>query len=135
MLSFQQLNFVFTRSRFHLKIPLSLLMHKSTLPLKFCHACVLSHFRHVSLCGTPWTIAFQASLSMGFPRQEYWSGLPFPSPGDHPDLWLEPLSLCLLHRQVGSPPLGSPGKPMLTSKLSLILIKLIYFQMPLNSFH
>ena len=31
---------------------------------------------------THWTIAFQASLSMGFPRQEYWSGLPFPSPGD-----------------------------------------------------
>ena len=34
---------------------------------------------------TPWTVACQASLSMGFPRQEYWSGLPFPSPGDLPD--------------------------------------------------
>ena len=34
---------------------------------------------------TPWTIACQASLSMGFPRQEYWSGLPFPSPGTLPD--------------------------------------------------
>ena len=34
---------------------------------------------------TPWTVAHQAPLSMGFPRQEYWSGLPFPSPGDLPD--------------------------------------------------
>ena len=34
---------------------------------------------------TPWTVAFQASLSMGFSRQEYWSGLPFPSPGDLPN--------------------------------------------------
>ena len=35
---------------------------------------------------TPWTVAHQAPLSMGFPRQEYWSGLPFPSPRDFPDL-------------------------------------------------
>ena len=40
---------------------------------------------HVRLFGTPWTVAFQAPLSMGFSRQEYWSGLPFPSPGDLPD--------------------------------------------------
>ena len=41
---------------------------------------------------TPWTVAFQ-TLSMGFSRQEYWSGLPFPSPGDLPDLGIEPMSL------------------------------------------
>ena len=35
---------------------------------------------HVQLFATPWTVAYQASLSMGFSRQEYWSGLPFPSP-------------------------------------------------------
>ena len=40
--------------------------------------------------GTPWTVAHQAPLSMGFPRQEYWSGLPFPSPGDLPDPGIEP---------------------------------------------
>ena len=34
---------------------------------------------------TPWTVALQSPLSMGFPRKEYWSGLPFPSPGDLPD--------------------------------------------------
>ena len=42
---------------------------------------------------TPWTVALQAPLSMGFPRQEYWSGLPFPSPGDLPDPGIEPESL------------------------------------------
>ena len=41
---------------------------------------------------TPWTVACQAPLSMGFPRQEYWSGLPFPPPGDLPDLGIEPMS-------------------------------------------
>ena len=48
------------------------------------------------LTGTPWAIARQASLSMGFSRQEYWSGLPFPSPGDLPDPRIEPRSLALL---------------------------------------
>ena len=41
---------------------------------------------------TPWTAACQAPLSMGFSRQEYWSGLPFPSPGDLPDPGIEPMS-------------------------------------------
>ena len=44
---------------------------------------------------TPWTIARQAPLSMGFPRQEYWSGLPFPSPGDLPDAGIGPVSPAL----------------------------------------
>ena len=44
---------------------------------------------------TPWTIAHQAPLSMGFSRQEYWSGLPFPSPGDLPDTGIEPWSPAL----------------------------------------
>ena len=39
---------------------------------------------------TPWTVACQAPLFMGFSRQEYWSGLPFPSPGDFPDPGIEP---------------------------------------------
>ena len=46
---------------------------------------------HVRLFVTPWTIAHQA-LSMGFPRQDYWSGLPFPSPGDLPDPGIKPVS-------------------------------------------
>ena len=62
----------------------------------------------VQLFATPWTVAHQASPSMGFSRQEYWSGLPFPSPGDLPDPGIQP----------GSPALGAdaltseaPGKP------------------------
>ena len=44
---------------------------------------------------TPWTVAHRAPLSMGFSRQEYWSGLPFPSPGDLPDPGIEPRSSAL----------------------------------------
>ena len=44
---------------------------------------------------TPWTVAQQAPLSMGFPKQEYWSGLPHPSPGDLPDPGIEPTSPAL----------------------------------------
>ena len=50
---------------------------------------------HVSLLVTPWTVACQAPLSMGFSRQEYWSGLPFPSPGDLPDPGMEPTAPAL----------------------------------------
>ena len=46
----------------------------------------------VRLFVTPQTVAYQASLSMGFSRQEYWSGVPFPSPGDLPDPGIEPRS-------------------------------------------
>ena len=45
---------------------------------------------HVRLFVTPWTVAYQAPLSMGFSRQEYWSGVPFPSLGDLPDPGIEP---------------------------------------------
>ena len=47
----------------------------------------------VSDSATPWTVAYQAPLSMGFSRQEYWSGLPCPPPGDLPDPRIEPVSL------------------------------------------
>ena len=46
---------------------------------------MLSHFSHFRLFVTPWSVARQASLSMGFSRQEYWSGLPFPLLGDLPN--------------------------------------------------
>ena len=59
---------------------------------KYYLVVVLSRFSHVQLFATPWTIALQALLSMGFSRQEYWSGLPFPSPEDLPDPGIEPRS-------------------------------------------
>ena len=55
--------------------------------------CALSHFSHVWFCATLWTIASQAPLSMGFSRQECWSGLPRPPPGDLPDPGIKPTSL------------------------------------------
>ena len=54
---------------------------------------MLSPFSHVWLFATLWTTARQIPLSMGFSRQEYWSGLPCPSPGDLPNPWMEPMSL------------------------------------------
>ena len=58
---------------------------------------------------TPWAVACQAPLSMGFPRQEYWSGLPFPPPGDFPNPGIEPVSpiLVLTARFITAEP---PGK-------------------------
>ena len=58
---------------------------------------------------TPWTVAYQAPPSMGFSWQEYWSGLPFPSPGNLPDLGIEPGSPTL---QVDALPSEPPGKPV-----------------------
>ena len=56
---------------------------------------------YVQLFATSWTVVCQASLSMGFSRQEYWSGLPLPSSGDLSDLAIEPMSP-FLHWQVNS---------------------------------
>ena len=61
--------------------------------LRYDTAVVLSCLSHVRLFSTLWTIACQAPLSMGFSRQEYWSELPCPPPGDLPDPWIEPKSL------------------------------------------
>ena len=58
-------------------------------------ASVVQLLSHVRLFATPWTIAHQAPLSMGFSRQEYWSRLPFPSPGDLPDPGIKPASPAL----------------------------------------
>ena len=56
---------------------------------------LLCRFSRVQLFATQWTVAHQALPSMGFSRQEYWSGLPFPSPGDLPDPGIEPKSPAL----------------------------------------
>ena len=66
---------------------------------------------HVQLFVTPWTVACQVLLSMGFPRQEYGSGLPFPLPGDLPNPEIKPTSLCHLHWRAESLPLSNLGSP------------------------
>ena len=77
--------------------------------------CVCAQW--VWLFATPWTVALQAPLSMGFSRQEYWSGLLCPPPENLPN---QGLNLHLLHLQVSSLSLVSPGKPMLLYNSYLI---------------
>ena len=69
---------------------------------------MLSHFSHVQLFVTLWTVAHQAPLSMGFSRQESWSGLLCPPPGDLPDPGIEHMSPAL---QANSLPLSHWGSP------------------------
>ena len=77
----------------------------------FAVPCFLSCFSCVCLCATLWTIAYQSPLSMGFSRQEYWSGLPCPPPGDLPNPGSYPHLLSTLHWQVCYLPLAYHGKP------------------------
>ena len=70
---------------------------------------VVESLSRVQLFAAPCTIAHQAPLSMGLDRQEYWSGLPFPSPGYLPDPGIEPRSLALLADILTSEP---PEKPL-----------------------
>ena len=71
----------------------------------------LKSLSHVQLFVTPWTLAYQALPSMGFSRQEYWSGLPFPSPGDLPNPGIEPGSPALQTDTLLSKPPGKPSNP------------------------
>ena len=70
------------------------MMQKDALPSEPQKVKVKS-FSRVGLFATPWTIAYQAPPSMEFSRQEHWSGLPFPSPEDHPNPGIEPRSPAL----------------------------------------
>ena len=79
---------------------------KERKPALHSWGCVLSW---IQLFATPWPIVYQASLSMGFSRQEYWSGLPLPSPGHLLTQGSSLGLLCLLHWQVASLPLSHPG--------------------------
>ena len=92
------------------------------------HACMLSHFSRVRLFVTLWTAARQAPLSMGFSRQEYWSGFCdallqgiFMTQGSNPCL------LCLLYWQAGSLPLAPLGKPPVYMVASIHLLILFCF--------
>ena len=75
------------------------------------HACVLSNFQLVRLSATLRTVDCQAHLSMGFSRQEWENGLPFPPPGDLPDPGIKPVSPVSPAMEASSLPLAPPGKP------------------------
>ena len=85
--------------------------------------CITVYLKHVNYVGaqslsrvrlfaTLWTVALQAPLSMGFPRQEYWSELPLPPLGIFPTQGSNPHVLCFLYLQADSLPLVPPGKPL-----------------------
>ena len=78
---------------------------------------------HVRLFVTPWTVVYQGPLSMGFSRQEYWSGLPFPSPGDLPNPGTEPRSPAL---QADALPSEPPGKPLCGELLCLFRVERLH---------
>ena len=85
---------------------------------------VVELLSHVWLFVTPWTVAYYAPPSMGFSRQEYWSGLPFPSPGDLPGAGIEPRSPAL---QADSLTIELSGKPSVSTYFKTILIKICFF--------
>ena len=88
--------------------------------------CCAQLLSHGLLFVTAWTVALQASLSMGFPRQEYWNGLPFLTPGDFPHPGIKPLSPALPGRFFTTEP---PGEPCLIQTLAIE----VYF--PRLSYH
>ena len=84
----------------------------------------------VRLFATPWTVAYEAPRSVGFSRQEYWSGLPFPSPGDLPNPGIEPGSPALQTDALPSEPLGKPQTLMSTLMYYSVNIKVKRAQGP-----
>ena len=85
----------------------------------------------------PWTVALQAPLSVRFSRQEYWSGFPFPSPGDLPDSGTEPVSPALAGRFFTTKPPGKPFPWLYLSKDNFFLTSILthtekYFVASLN---
>ena len=97
---------------------LSSILWNSTSYQGLQHTAVLT-CSVMSNSATPWTVAHQAPLSMGFSRQEYWSGLPCPPPGDRPNPGIEPRSPA---SQVDSLLSEPPGKPFSTLATSFLLI-------------
>ena len=91
---------------------------------------MLSRFSRIQFFATLWTTAHKAPLSMGFSRQEQWSGLPCCPPGDLPGSVTEPTSfvLCLPRWQAGSLPLAPPGKPCF-SLITLLFSGIIYVRL------
>ena len=81
----------------------------------------------VRLFAIPWTVAYQAPPSMGFSMQEYWSGLPLPSPGDLPDPGIEPGSPAL---QADALPSEPPGKPAFLGYLLSLISSSFLFTYP-----
>ena len=102
------------RPHFHIKnnyiFYTASLQLKSTLSLLLCCCCLVTQSYPTLV--TLWTAARQAPLSMGFPRQGYWSGLPFPPPGHLPDPGIKPASPALQAHPLPLSHWGSPSPPL-----------------------
>ena len=83
-------------------------------------------FSCVWLFETPWTVAHQALPSMGFSRQEYWGGLPFPSPGHLPNPGIEPRSPALRADALTSEPLGKPTVGFRLLQIYFVWVRLMF---------
>ena len=88
---------------------------RESLCPNMCGVC--QSLSHVQLFATLWTVALHAPLSLGFPREEYWSGLPFPSAGDLPDPGIKPTSPVSPALQVDSLVTEPSGKPWIPDSL------------------
>jgi len=110
------LPYVFT-GLLHCRLTLYLLSHQGS-PINYL-LCVCESLSHVQLFSTLWAAAHQASLSVGFSRQEYRSGLPFLSPEDLSDPEVEPISPAL---QTASLPSEPPGKLQLSTNYQFLTI-------------
>ena len=103
--------------------------------LKILTLSSVQSLSRVQLFVTPWTVAYQAPLSMGFSRQECWSGLPFPSAGDLPDPGIKPGSPALQADALPSEPPGKPWciKTLLVYKNNRFWVLILYPEALLNS--
>ena len=91
----------------------------------YAHACACCVLSHVRLFATPWTVAHQAPLSKGFPRQEYWSRLPYPPSGDLPDPGIKPMPLASPALAGGFFIPAPPGKLLPSLVLLFLFLKFL----------
>ena len=81
----------------------------------------VSVLNHVQLFATPWTVAHQAPVSMGFSREEYWKGVPFTPPGDLPNPGIEPRAPSLQAHSLAAEPQGKPSTRIEWSEILIAL--------------
>jgi len=107
----------------HLKyLPLKIDFHWENVVMACWQLLLLLLLSRVWLFRTPRSVAYQAPLSMGFSRQEYWNELPCPPPGDLHNPRIEPTFLHLLHWQADSLPLAPPRKPIMLYRWDIIIL-------------
>ena len=108
-------------------------MDKENVVMCMCVCGSVTCSSRVQLFVTPWTVARQAPLSTGFPRQEYWRGLPFPPPGDLPDPGINPTSPALAGRFFTTEPPGKPFEKLPVEKHASLYLLLLKYEIYQNS--